>query len=351
MPQRLRFVDLRLSDIPESIGLCAADAPRLAAYANESEERLLTCREVGDEGWHGSFAEMAFNVDPANPFITAPRQVARLEHIDVCGHPVAIDNVFYEYLLFGNGRMPKQLCAQRQCDWLHVYSRNSVPTFIDLTKPPQILRVRVHDPVDADGKHRIFLQGTDNTGATIVTQDVFNLSQGIFVTLNSPFADAPVQFNSITGVQKDATSGSVSVFQVDPTTGAEILLLTMEPSEMTAWYRRYYLHRLPPTCCPGTTPGTVQVTAIAKLAHIPVRVDTDYLVLQSLPAFKQECQAIRYERMDAPAAKSMALQHHVNAIRYLQGQLVEIYGKTRPAVNFNPFGSARLEKERIGILR
>jgi hypothetical protein len=93
---------------------------------------------VGDEGWQGSWAEIAFNVSQASPFITLPRDVARLEAITVCNHPTALNNQFFEYLQFGNGRMSTTRCG---CPGqLAAYARNNAITFTDLTSTPQYLR-------------------------------------------------------------------------------------------------------------------------------------------------------------------------------------------------------------------
>jgi len=162
------------------------------------------------------------------------------------------------------------------------------------------------------------------------------------------------------------TSGQVQIFQVDPTSGAQVLLVTMEPSETTAWYRRYYINALPNGCCPtgtiscGTTPcttppfpplpqGMVQILVIAKLNPLPVRYSTDYLLIQNLEAITEEMQAIRYSRIDSTAAQQFAQLKHKEAIGYLNGELIHFYGKELPAIEFKPFGSARLERVVIGM--
>jgi len=340
MSQRLRLYDLRVSDGPRLVGLCQDDKARIAQAANRIQERLLTCREVSDEGWHGTFAEMVFAVDPKNPYITTPRSVARIEKLALCQRPIPVQNQFYEFLEFGNGTMPKTNLTNG-CFVTQAYSRNNAPTFVDLSNAPQILRLRAQDPNDNDGQHRVLLQGVDSNGVVILSQDVIDRVRGVFVTLGGPFADAPMQLNSITGIQKDVTAGNVTLSQVDPTTGDEVVLLTMEPSEQTAWYRRYLLNPFR-GCC------TAQVSAIVKLDLVPAAVDTDYLLLQSLEAIIEEWQAMRFESMDSANAKAMAIVHHRNAIGYLNGQLVHIYGKEKPAVSFAPFGSAHLSKRRIG---
>ncbi len=346
--QRLRLFDLRLSKFPTVAGICQSDTRGVADLANTCQRRLLYSKEAGEESWWGTWTEMAFTVSRTQPYLTLPREVARLELVDICGRPRPVQNQFYEFLQYGNGRMPK---LHPWCNWRRpqVYSRNVVPTFVDLSAPPQILTVYLTDPADA-GK-RVLLQGTDNNGNVIYSQDSLNQVTGIYVTLRQPFISAPVQFNTITGIQKDKTLGNVQIFQTNPTTGAQVLLLTMEPSEMTGSYRRYFFDPLPRTCCAtSTTPDPITVTAIVKLEPIPVQVDQDYLLLQNIEAFIEEAQSVRYSEIDTKNAKAMAQEKHVQAIRLLSGELAHYLGIDEPAVEFAPFGNARLIKQRVGLM-
>ena len=356
--QRLRFYDLRLSRLPRVLGLCLADIPDLANYINAAQERLLTAKEIGDEGWWGTWAEVAFNVSRTTPVIVLPREIARLEMMDICNKPVTIHNQFYEYLEFGAGRRPNLWRAGSCCGFwgngLSVYSRDNGVTFSQLNPTtPQIIRMYCTNPNDAVGRRRVLLQGKDINGQVIYSQDGQNRVTGEFVPINAPFSDSTFIYSSLSGIQKDVTQGQVQFFQVDPTTGAEVPLHTMDPSEMTALYRRYYLHHLPQNCCSPdnpTTNTTVQVTALAKLDLIPVAVDTDYCLIQSPEAIINECEAIRYEKMDSKDAHEMADRKHSRAIRLLIGQMTHYLGKNVPEVNFKPFGSASLERLNIGMI-
>lgn len=351
MAQRLRLYDCRLSRLPRVVGLCQGDTPRIAQYVNTAVSRLVLAREAGDEGWWGTWAEIAFNVSRTSPYWTAPREVARLEYADLCERPIGINNQFQEYLQFGNGRLPKtfrNVCATRITE---AFTRNNVPTFVDLSNPPQ--KIIVSPMNSADAGKRVLLQGLDNNGNTIYSLDGTNNVQGIFITLASPFTAAPINFNSITGIQKDITLGPVNISQVDPTTGAQVLLLTMEPGETTASYRRYYFNNLPPSCCAlkTNTPQTLTLTGIVKLDIIPVFVDTDYLILTNLEAIIEECRSIRYSEFDNPNANvAESRAAHSNALGLLNGELTHYLGMDEPAIVWKPFGSASLSKQRIGTM-
>jgi len=329
-----------------ALGICSGDVAEWARVANRTQRRLLTCREVGDAGWWGTYAEMAFTVAQASPYLTCPRDVARLEYVTVCDRPVPVQNQFYSYLQFGDGRFPKTACPANRCELPQWYGRNNVATFVDVT-PGNL--IRVYPSSAADVGTRVLVSGTDANGQVVTSLDGPVVVQGEYVTLASPFADTLTRWNTVTGIQKDTTVGAVAFYGVNPITSAQVLLLSMQQGETTASYRRYYLGGLPINCCTGTpTPTTASVVAMAQLDLVPARVDSDYLLLQSLDAILAEAQSIRYSEIDGAGAKAQAAERHRDAVRYLQGQSIQYNGKDKPAINFAPFGSARLSRVKVG---
>lgn len=352
---RLRLLDCRLSRLPEVAGLCQTDIPGIAEFVNSAQQRLLYAKEASDESWHGTWAEVRLNVSRDAPYITLPREIARLELADVCDKPVPIFNQFYEYLRFGNGRMSKNWVKNCRHPIRAAYERNNAVLFTDLTNAPQIIAVYALDVADTKGDSRVLIQGLDSAGNVVYSQDGQNQVQGVYVTLAAPFASTSIQFSQITGVQKDVTQGAVQIMQMDPNTGDQVLLLQMEPGEEVAGYRRYFFNNLPCGCCPQagvnvTSCPTTQVTAMAKLELLPVAVDTDYLLFQNIEALIEEVKAIRYSDTDTVKGRQLEQIAHTNAIRLLNGELGHYHGVNSPVVNFAPFGSARLEKRRIGTL-
>jgi len=356
--QRLRLYDCRVSSLPTSVGLCQSDKAGVAEVVNSAQRRLLYCKEAGEESWWGTWAEVQFTVSRTNPYVTLDNTIARIEYADICTRPVEVNNQFVEFLRFGNGRLPK-LFRQGHCGCFRpaLYSRNNSPTFTDLSSPPQYLRAYATDSSDY-GK-RVMISGTDSNDNKIYTQDFFERAQGQFQVLETPFTQWPMTFNSITGIQKDVTNFPVQIFQADPTTGEQVLLVTMQPNETTAWYRRYYFNNLPFNCCTFTGPNpcspvtpaeSVQINAIVKLEFQPVVADTDYCLIQNLEALKEEAMAVRYSTMDSAESKQLAAIKHKEAVRYLNGELAHYLGIDSPAINVAVFGSARLEKQGIGTM-
>lgn len=343
---RLRLYDFRLSRAANLVGICQGDIAATADLVNTAQRRLVFAREAGETGWWGSWAKMVFNVSKNNPYLTTPREVARLEQIDVCSHPVPIQNEFYEFLQFGAGLQPQ---CQRSCAFLQAYDRGIVPTFADLVPPRMGIRIYLTDAADA-GK-RVLIQGKDVNDSTITSADGLVQVQGVFVVLAAPFVDGGLEISSLTGFQKDITNNPIKIYAVNLDTAVQTLLLTMEGGEQVAGYRRYLLNGLPLNCCNTNPPSsTAQVTAMAKLELIPARVDTDYLLIQNIEALVEECQSVRFGTMDNPAAAQNALLHHRNAIGLLNGELTHYLGKDKPAVIFKPYGNASLRRQDIGSM-
>lgn len=349
---RTRLLDFKISRGPTALGICNADTASAAAIVNAATQRLLFAREMNDSGFWGAWAEVAFNISRANPVATTSREIARLEYIDVCTHPVPIQNQFYEYLRFGFGRRPN--CRTR-CGPMQAYDRGTTPTFYSVD-PGHIVRVYPGDPGDV-GK-RTLVQGLDANNQKIYSLDNNVLVEGLFVALELPFVDvalngATMYFNKVTGIQKDETLAPVTYFQVDPVTAEQSGIAILEPGELVSIYRRYYIENLPRNCCNATDAAstTVQVTALAKLEFIPVKNDADYLLIGNMEALINECQAVRYSEMDTASAKQKEEFHHRQAIRLLNGEIAHYSGTESPAVGIFPFGSARLSRQRIGTLR
>jgi len=346
---RLRLFDVRQSEFPQTNGLCSSDTVAVANLANRCQRRLIFAKEAGDEGWWGSWVEVTFNsVSRYAPYITLPRTLARLEQIAVCRHAVPINNQFYEYLAFGNGRMPQLRKSLDNWGVTETFERNNAVTFADLPSSSQTLMVYTTDHSDVTNGLRALVQGLDQNGEVVRSTDGKNQVMGEYVYFTSPFAFTQYSYSRITGIQKDITTGSAHFVAADPTTGNQTPILIMDPGEQVSGYRRYYLNNLPDYCCSQYAP--VQVTAIAKLELIPVVADQDYLVIQNLEAMIEEAWSVHFGDLEGEAAMVESAAHHKKAIGHLNGELNHYLGKDNPAVRFSPFGSASLERIHIGMI-
>jgi hypothetical protein len=309
---------------------------------------LLYDPDAPDEGWWGGWIRTVFNVSRGQPFITLPREVARIILMDVCKMPVKVQNGFYEFLDYGRGLQPKDCLGgtSSTCNTLlQAYDRESVPTLGTFTGPAHV-RIYPADPGDVGST--VIVQGTDQNGTTILSTDALTGGPvlGESISLVVPFATTINQFSTITGIQKDSTNGPVSFFQVNPVTLVQSSLSTMEPSETAANYRRYYVNGLPANCC-NASGGVLQVTAMAKLDFVPVTADPDYLLIPNIPALIRQCESIRFGKMESKTSVAMSQVKHKEALALLFGQIDHMLGKERPAITVPLWGSQRLRPQPI----
>ncbi len=341
---RLNLGFIRSSSLPGVVGLCAGDQSGVAGIVNEAQERLINDPLAPDEGWWGSWGRMRFNVSVSNrhAYITTPNNIARVIVTDVCNKPVKMRNGFYEFLQYGSGLQPKpSSCSSVQSCACHidtaVYDRDNVVTLTDQTVSPA--KIRFYPTDTSDLGNRILVQGTDQNGQTVTSLDPVTQSTilGEYVSLAFPFVDTVNSFTTLTGFLKDKTIGMAQVFQVD-SSGNEFALSSMEPRETTPYYRRYLLNGLPIHCC-DTSCGNVNVTTQVKFDFVPVLSDSDYTIIQSLPALIEEVQSIRFSRLDSANAVKFEEKHHARALQLLFGQLTHYLGTTTTAISIPIAGS------------
>lgn len=352
---RLRVRDYLLLGAPQEVGIAENDLYEACRVLYRAQQRLIFARESGDSGWFGCWAEILFEVDPADPFITLPRGMSRIAWATVCNNPVPINNQLFEYLQFGSGRTPEPseldtcgIPSSCICRSDSIQDKGVVATARPVPAG-SLLRFYITDTADASTPRRALVGGTDNNDLPVSGIDSGVLVQGEMVLFASPFATTITSWNSVTGLQKDSTSGFIMVYAVDAG-GNETLVASLEPSERVSAYRRYYLPTLPSACCgEAVQGGTVAVRALVKLDLLPLASDTDYLVIQNLEALNAEIQSLRLAGADGMSNKQESRERHEYAVSLLQGELTHHLGKDRPAVEVALFGHARLSKLSVNM--
>lgn len=324
----------KASTIPEKLGICADDTARIAAAVNDAQERLIYAGR--DAGWWQTWRRTRFSVSRTQPYITLPREFARIINMAVGTQPIYIHNEFYEVLPGGIGPRPDSACPA-WCGTVAGYERGVWPTSVDLTATHQRLRVYLTDLRDADA--RLLVRGQDQYGNELNSQDGLHAIRGFHLTLVSPFAESQFEVSVIHSIVKPMTFGDVLLYQVDQVTGEEVLLSRYLASETQPAYRRYYLHPLPAT--PG---ASFTVTAVAKLEFIPAVRDTDPLIIGNLPALTEMCQALRYYSMDVGTAHQLGMAHEKRAYKLLRQELDHYMGVEQPAVSVDRLQGASFKR-------
>lgn len=353
--------------LPQAIGSCASDLPTIAKYVNRAQERLINCG--GESGFWGGWQKIAFQLSPTFPYFTLPREFSRVINMDICRTPIRIQNEFVEYLEAGIGLQGRNNWdgvnntpnfgnwGWGGCGALQGFERGVWPSYRDLFPENQYLKVYITNPLDI-GRRILVGPAWDQNGNQIYTLDGNNQVNGFYITFTQPFAVTPFIVSKFEGIQKDPTFGAVLLKQVDATTGTEVTLSRYAPDETIPVYRRYYVNTLPRIeTCPQSPcvipdgqvaipvePRLVTVNALVKLQYTPALLATDFLIIGCLPALIEECKAIHFYDMDAPNAPAMADQYHRRAIKMLQDEMRTYVGELQVAVNFAPFGTAKLTR-------
>lgn len=344
---RTTVAQLQLSDFPQVVGLNPQDLPGICKKANRAIQTLMDAG--GETGFWGMWSKVVFTVTQASPYITLPPQYCRLINADICRRPVQIQNEFYEELWAGVG-------LQGWCsvsDWCGMpagYERGVFPSMVDASSSNQYLMVMVTDPRDV-GKSIIIGPALDQNGNPIYTTIGNQQVNGFQMVFAQPQTTSPMIVSAFTAVQKDITYGDVLLYQVDATTGAQVLLSRYAAWEQNPAYRRYFFNGLPCNCCgPCTTPGSalsttgISVTAMCRLEYIPVSQPTDQLIVGNIPALIEMAKSIRFSDMDKPESLQQAEVYQKRAIRILNQEMGRYLGKLNPATNVAVFGTARFAR-------
>lgn len=334
------------STLPGALGLCVTNLAGIAAATNEAQESLMIDPMAPEEGWWAGWATGVFNLQivQRHAYLVTAWDVARAIVMDVCTRPIRIRNGFYEYLQFGTGLRPKPCNACSQP--IQAYERDTVPTLTDFPSTPS--KLRFYPLSSADIGKKIQVQGVDANGNIVYGVDtVTQLSiLGESVYLAAPFVETLNTYSKITGILKASTLDTITIFAVDPNTGIQTQISSMEPHELTANYRRYLLDGLPANCC-QTANGIVQVSAQVRFDFVPALSPSDPLVIACIPAIIQQALFHKYEKQDTKTSAALADRHHTMAIRYLFGQLDAFQGKTSVAINVPLFGSQKLIRQPV----
>jgi len=310
---RLTLGMIKQGRTPQALGVCADD-PRLVQWLNEAQERLLNRGR-----WYGTVARVMFCV--SDNCVTWPREVATIEAIKLADASVPIRNLWYEFRQFSGPNVPQEWDAAGSS--LELVDRGMSPTVSDIRGTNK--KVRVYATRAEDEGKRILVQGRDENGQWIRTNDGGTIVDGEWITLSLTGTDSVNYFDGgITGVQKDVTSYDVLMYQWGGTS-VERLLGRYQPTEVAPMYRRSYIRNMPYA---GSNELT-QVEAIVSLQHVPVVTDTDWFIIQNEPALKLGALSVKLEEVGETDRAEIEMR---KAIRELQRQLDKMSSDTNVVI-------------------
>ena len=321
---RLRVSDLRIP-IAEVLNTCST-SPDVLVTINRVEKRLM--RLMGGK-WLGTLARMRI-CTTSTGCIAWPRMVETIEAFQVCNIPGTLRNSWYEFSIQGPGLL------NADSSWYNnLIDRGTLCTFDTPSNHTSQVGVQGEVGVVEDPNARMLLRGYDGQGNWVRTQDPAlsqNWIDGEWVQIEGGITHYSQNvFSALSGTIKPVTNGPVRLWQFDvPTASVVKQLAYYEPSEQVPLYRASLLPGLatrrgcpPLTNCGCSTNSAAQVTVMAKLRHIDVSDDNDFLIIGNEAAFALGAQAILKERRNLQVD---AQQYWAMAERELQNELSSYEG-------------------------
>ncbi len=281
-----------------------------------------------------------------NNCLVFPRSVGTILALNKCGNSIPPKNYWYGF----SAVLPEDVLNHGRCSdrcWGDVAGRddgttpvfNQIPCLND-----RYVRFYCMQPTD-EGKH-ITIYGIDSNGQVIRSERSDGTFQdGVELTLAIPYVQTTFLVRRIDRVVKDPTNGPVHGYQFDGATLYD--LAHYEPSETNPEYRQM---RIVGGCSPvNTTTGCCpsQITALVKLQFIPVQFDNDLIQIDNLDALAMMVQALNQnDNFDAQQSEIMTAR----AVKELNLELRNKLPIDTTVVNFQPYGTARLNRQAIGRL-
>jgi len=333
MSDRLTLSDAK-GTIAGVLGVGTADS-RVAQYLNEAQRRLM------DRGqWVGTILRYVCCV--ASGCLTWPRQIETIESYAICDYPGIVRNKWYEFL--GNGTYGHK---SDECDAGLLIDRGFGVGFDNICGTDK--KIKVYADVAEDANAQILLQYWDTNGTWVRTLSGGSYIDGELIDLDNAtpqFTTYELLANGLVGVQKPVTNGTIRLYEYDTTDASEKALAIYEPDETRPQYRKSLIPGLENmgACCDSDTDcENIKVTVMAKLKHIDVSIDRDWLILQNLPALKLAVMAIKAEeqnhfdksdRLFEGKFNAVTRQMEGGAIPLLQAELGTHNGTPHPAIRY-----------------
>ena len=287
---RATLATAKASSIPDILGMCSTDT-RFVQILNEAHKRLV------DEGkWWGTFQNYNIYVG-TDGCLVWPRQVATIESFAINDVPQRIRNGWYSYLETGYGiRTACQDSGETQ-----MIDQGTAVVYEDM--PGNTHYLQCYSEVAEAASARILVQGYDDDGQWIRTNDSGTWIDGEYMSISTTVQTSVNIFSTVTGVIKPVTNGPVRLsYYLAP--GPAVPIGYYEATETIPEYRKTLIPGLANVAdytCPNDTTTIIQkriIQTVVKLDHIDVVTDNDFLVIGNVPALKMACKAVQFENQE-----------------------------------------------------
>jgi hypothetical protein len=318
--------------IARVLGVSTSD-PMVVDMINEATQRLMT---RGD--WRNTVVR--YRICTHHAKLTWPRQIETILRANVNSAPITIANKWYEFAQGGPGTL-----SDDGAPGLVLEDMGEACAFDDIIGLDKLLAVKSSEAEDANA--RILLQGYDDTNNWVRTHDALTgeLVNGEYVSIGPNYSYTTTKFASLTGAIKPITNGTVLIQEYHAGTGSRKPLALYEPDEELPMYRRSRVPMLESVGggCDTCVDGQAVLNVLAKMRFIPVREDTDYVLITNLPALKDMVMAIdkaeKHMMADAEYYESRAVRELASELKNHEGGAIPQYDVQEPAT----FGVGHLE--------
>lgn len=334
-------VKASIAEVSGTSGMPVTD-PRVLAQMNLAQEELC------QEGEFPGVVDRWKIVSDGSGTLVLPAHLDRLMQITLGGKPAEIKSPWFSFVEWGPGIQDDarfQNCEtsfwRNWCGADNILEIGEKPVKRDLPDVldqslvgPWILRVYADPSSNENPGAYLLAQGTDVSGNVIRT--AVNNGSGleyingerIAISSGSGFAESTQSFATISAVTKPVTNSAVSLRAYNGT--VEFELSNYQYNETTPSYHHYYspwLHRIQ-----DRDPCCRTVIARCRRRFVPIRSDSDVLMISNLPALRNMVRAIW--KRDADNIESYSALK-TTAVDILNKEAMGYRGKVRtPALVF-----------------
>jgi hypothetical protein len=346
MSARVTLGDAKNSRLPSQIGACPTD-PRFLDLLNEATQRFVFAGL-----WYGTVQKWRFCA--TDGCVALPSQFATLEAVAVCGQPIALRDQFYEFLDNGFGIRGQTIVSPTTgttspccggvsgvCGVQEALYRGNYPVFSDIVPGGKQLQL-VCDKLSDVGKPVLCL-GYDDNNNWIRTVQNGVVQDGEVVSLSqAPGTNSVNNFSVVTDLQPPSNlDGQWWLYEFTVSGATQRLIGQYQYFDVRPSFARYFFPAIIPQVSTTGTCSQILVEALVKLEFIPVKNDTDYLIIGNLPALKELMMALsKAEDEPDPLRKVQIVAAGMTIGKQILDQQLDHYLGTGRKMGMNIIGSS-----------
>lgn len=342
----LTFGQIKCSRLNE-VAAATSDSENFRSLLNEAIEALLN---RGD--WRGTLQPIYVCV--RNGCVTWPRYVHAVRKLNHCNREIQVNNIWYQFVerdFYSNWLGMDYWNVVRPLNGNEQFRQmNSTGYFSTYNDVPSPSYINAYPSALQDIGKKVTIFGFDSNGLPLRHQDSDgNWCEGSVITLAAPYGQTldVIRSGSIR-VLKDETQGEVRLYAQDYNTATLTDLAVYAPTETTPNYARYRLHG-GRHCWNANDADTGDrcygVLALVKVEFIPVKHDSDIVLIDNIQALKFAVQSIKYSEAGDVGNAELFMG---KAVRELNLELRNEMSDSSIPVVFKAFGSATPRRAGIG---